>query len=207
MPVRITAVLDLDTVTALLDDLTPFAIDLANHTDKDRWMHVDRPRSVELVAGVGLRLRTSARLQWTVAGLPIPFTIKTVTLMVGLELADTPQGGRLCVLPRIDEADLKHVPDVIDDKIVEAVNTRLAERAGAIGWTFGKTLALRLPLPPALAGLDRFEMDAQKARLSLGEHEIRLEAELPMRFTRVAMEGENLEGGGGMGATPTRTAP
>jgi hypothetical protein len=184
MPVRIATVLDLSTVTALLHDLTPFTVNLATDTDKDRWMHVDAPESVELVAGVGARIRTSARVQWTVAGVHIPFTIRTVVLAIGLELADTETGSRLCVLPRIEEADLKNVPDMIDDKLVELANARLAAQAGAIGWSMGESLALRLVLPRALAGVDRFEMDVSDARLTISAEAIRLEANLPMRFAR-----------------------
>jgi hypothetical protein len=184
MPVRIATELDLSTVTALLRDLTPFTLSLGDDTDSDRWMHVEPPESLELVAGLGARVRTSARVQWTVAGVHLPFTIRTVVLLVGLELADTPTGPRLCVLPRIEEADLKNVPEMIDDKLVELANARLAARAGEIGWSLGEALALRLVLPRALAGVDRFEMDVTDARLTIGAEAIRLEASLPMRFAR-----------------------
>ena len=184
MPVRIAAVLDLSTVTALLNDLTPFTVSLADDTDADRWMHVEAPESVELVAGLGARIRTSARVQWTVAGVHLPFTIRSVVLLVGLELVDTAAGPRLCVLPKIEEADLKNVPDMIDDKLVELANTRLAAQAGEIGWSMGETLALRLVLPRALASVDRFEMDMTDARLAISAEAIHLEASLPMRFAR-----------------------
>ena len=186
MPVRIAAVLDLDTVAGLLTDLTPFTVNLGNEADSDRWMHVERPETLELVAGTGVRIRTSARLQWTVAGVHIPFTIRTVVILLGLELAETAQGGRLCVLPFVEEADLKNVPDMIDDKLVEIVNSRLAAKAGELGWGFGQLLAVRLRLPPELAGVDGFEMDAKNATLRVTADAIHMELDLPMRFTRDA---------------------
>jgi hypothetical protein len=184
MPVRIATAVDLETVTALLHDLTPFTVSLASDTDADRWMHVNQPESVELVPGLGARIRTSARVQWTVAGVHLPFTIRSVVLLVGLELAETPTGPRLCVLPKIEDADLKNVPDMIDDKLVELANSRLAAQAGEIGWSMGETLALRLVLPRALAGVDRFDLDVSDVRLVIGSDLIRLEASLPMRFVR-----------------------
>jgi hypothetical protein len=186
MPVRIAAVLDLATVTGLLRELTPFTVNLDEDGSGDRWMRVDPPESVALVAGMGLRIKTSAHLQWTVAGVKIPVTIRTVTIALGLELTDTKKGIRLCALPRIEDADLKNVPEMIDDKIVDVVNARLAAKAGEIGWTFGDTLTLRLQLPTALASVDAFRMDVSDASLEVGAEAVRLDANLPMHFSRVA---------------------
>jgi hypothetical protein len=184
MPVRIAALLDLTTVTGLLRELTPFTVNLdEDGGGGERWMRVEPPESVALVAGMGLRIKTSAQLQWTVAGVKIPVTIRTVTIALGLELADTKAGIRLCALPKIEDADLKNVPEMIDDKLVDLVNARLAAKAGEIGWTFGDTLALRLKLPSALENVNAFQMDVSDATLEIGGDVVRLEANLPMHFT------------------------
>jgi hypothetical protein len=184
MSVRIAALLDLATVTELLRELTPFTVNLDEDGGSDRWMRVDPPESVALVAGTGLRIKTSAQLQWSVAGVHIPVTIRTVTMTVGLELTDTKKGIRLCALPRIDEADLKNVPEMVDDKLVDVVNARLAAKAGEIGWTFGETLAVRLKLPSALENVNTFQMDVSDASLEVGADAVRLNASLPMHFAR-----------------------
>src|SRR4051794_36701099 len=137
MPVAITAVLDHQTVAELLSELTPLTINLGEGGQSNRWMQVERPDLVEFVAGQGVRLRTSAKLQWSVAGVPLSFTIQTVSIL----LKPVISGARLNVIPTIESADLKNVPERIDHGIVAHINTRLAAIPEALGWSFGETLA------------------------------------------------------------------
>ena len=184
MPVRISAVLDHTTVVGLIAELTPFIVELDTDPSTQRWMRVERPDVVELVPGVGARIRTSAKVSWSLAGVSLPFTIRSVVIVLRLVIDDSVPGGKLDILPMVEDADLKNVPDLVDAKIVEVVNSRLAAKAGEIAWKFGKLLTVHLGLPPALGGVDAFDMRPQGAVLEIGAEEIRMSLDLLMRFDR-----------------------
>jgi hypothetical protein len=180
MPVQLVASLDLATVTQLVKELTPLTINLGEDDEEHRWIQVDRPDLVELVAGEGVRIHTTAKLEWTVAGVSIPFTIQSVVMMLRPALS----GGRLNVVGTIESADLKNIPDIIDRSIVTHVNARLLARPDALGWNYAKTLAVRLAMPASMAPVERFELDARDAALELGADAIRISVALPMHISR-----------------------
>jgi hypothetical protein len=182
MSVRITAVLDHATIVGMLNELTPLTVHLGEG-HADRWIRVEPPDSVELVPGVGARVKTSAKVQWTVAGVHIPFTIRTVTIALQL-VADKDGSGRLDVFPMIEDADLKNIPELVDDKLVEIVNSRLAEQAGKIGWNFTKTLTHALRLPSVLQEVSHFALHPEHATLEISAREVRMALDLELNFKR-----------------------
>ena len=182
MSVKVAAILDEPTVASLLRDLAPLTIGLGDADQPHRWIEIRPPDRVAFVPGEGLRIDTTAKLSWTVAGVTIAFTIQALTLLLR-PVIDTAV-RRLNLVATIEQADLKNVPEVIDDTIVSHVNERLAARPDAIGWTFGKTLSLHLAMPASTAPLDAFEMEAEDATLEIGSDHLRFSLSLPMRFTR-----------------------
>jgi hypothetical protein len=180
--VQIAAILDEPTVASLLRDLTPLSIGLGDDDQPNRWIEIQRPDRVAFAPGEGLRIDTTAKLSWTVAGVSIPFTIQALTILLRPLIDVTVQ--RLNLVATIEQADLKNVPDVIDETIVLHVNERLAARPDAIGWTFGKTLAVRLAMPASMAPLDAFEMKAEDAALEIESDHLRFSLVLPVRFTQ-----------------------
>jgi hypothetical protein len=180
--VQIAAILDEPTVAGLLRDLTPLTIGLGDEEQPNRWIEIQRPDRVAFVPGVGLRIDTTAKLNWTVAGVGIPFTIQALTVLLRPSIDLGIQ--RLNLLATIEQADLKNVPDVIDQSIVSHVNERLDARPDALGWTFGRTLANHLALPASMAPLEAFEMKAEHAALEIGSDHLRFSLALPVRFTR-----------------------
>ena len=186
MSVRITAVLDHATIVGILNELTPLTVHLGEG-HADRWVRVERPESVELVPGVGVRVKTSAKVQWTVAGVHIPFTVRTVTIALQA-VADKDGSGRLDVFPMIEDADLKNIPDLIDDKLVEVINSRLAEQAGKIGWAFAKTLTHALRLPPVLQEASHFTLHPERTQFEVGAREMRMSLDLELHFRRTLVD-------------------
>ena len=183
MPVQIAAVLDHETVRALLHDLLPLTVDLGDADHPDRWIRIDPPELLEFVRGQGIRVQTGAQLHWTVARVGVPFTISAVRLLLTPVLAGE-TGGRLNFLIKLEDADLKNVPAFLDRSIVTHVNARLEAKPETIGWDYGKALSLRVPLPATMAPLERFEMDASDVRIELGDSELRISLALPMRLSR-----------------------
>lgn len=182
MSLQIAAIMDEPTVAALLRDLMPLTIGLGDADQPHRWIEIHAPDRVAFVPAEGLRIDTTAKLSWTVAGVSIAFTIQALSILLR-PVIDVP-AQRLNLLATIAEADLKNVPDLVDDTIVSHVNERLAAQPDALGWTFGETLALHLAMPASMAPLEAFEMRAEAAALEIGSDHLRFSLALPVRFTR-----------------------
>jgi hypothetical protein len=185
MAVQIQAVLDRATLAQLLAQLTPLIIDLdGDENHNRRWLEIGAPERLELVAGQGIRLRIAARLQWTVLGVPVPVTILSATMRLDPVIADSPSGGRLNLLATLEDADLKHVPELIEEPIVAHINARLAAKQDAFGWDFGQTLTHSIALPAALAPVRSFELGVRHGSVAVDAEALRLSVELPMKFVR-----------------------
>jgi hypothetical protein len=181
---KVIAVLDSDTVRELLSELLPLTIDLGDADHKNRSIRIDPPDLVEFVPRRGIRVQTGAEIRWTVAGVGVQATIKSATLVFSPVLA--PAGGRVDLDIHLEDADLKNVPKLLDRGIVSAVNGKLAEKRGLIGWSYARTLALRLPLPASMAPLEQFMMDARDFAFEIDEAALRVSVQLPMHFSRRA---------------------
>jgi hypothetical protein len=182
MAIHITAILHRDTIEELLGQLLPLKIPL--DTKRPRWIEVERPDHVGFVEGVGLRVATSARVQWTVAAVPIGFVIRYVQLLIRPEVVADELGGKLLFRMLVEDADLKGLPSAIDQGIVAKVNERLAIIGDRIGWNFGKTLRRSFALPPAMRPVEAYEMRAQEGSVEVGPDFLRLSLYVPSRFRR-----------------------
>jgi hypothetical protein len=186
MAIHIAATLHRDTIEELLRQLLPLKIPL--DPKRPRWIEVERPEHVGFVEGVGLRVATSARVQWTVAGVPVGFTIRYVQLLIRPEIVGDELGGKLVFRVVVEDADLKGIPSAIDQGIVSKVNERLGAVGDRIGWDFGKTLRLVVPMPPTMRPVESYQMRAQEGAVAIGADFLRVSLYLPSRFKR---EGED----------------
>lgn len=182
MPVKVSAVLDHETVEQLLGELLPLTIDLdqPGEAHRDRFIQIDPPHLLEFVPGRGLRIETGARLQWTVGPMTLPFTIQSVRFLLSPRVNE----GRLELGITLEDTDLKNLPKVIDRGVVSQLNARLAERPDAIAWNYQKTLGVHLALPEKLAPLKHFDMNAGALVVTIEERALTLSVPLPMRFSR-----------------------
>jgi hypothetical protein len=184
---HVTAVLDRATVSELLSELMPLTIPLDDEEPHRRLIEVERPSLVEFVPDVGLRVRTKAKVTWTLAGMSLPWVLHSITLLARPVIT----GGkkdRLDFDIRVVEADLQHVPDLLDEGIVAVVNQRLATFEGKVGWTFGETLDLRVGLPALLRPVESFSLGAEAGAVTVAEEGLRLSFELALRFDRAGKE-------------------
>src|SRR4029079_3285925 len=149
--------------------------DLGDADHPDRYIRIDPPELLEFVPQRGIRVETGAQLQWTVAGVALPFTIHSARLL----LAPVAVEGRFKLIVTLEEADLKNVPKLIDRSIVSHINARLAEKRDSISWNFIQTLTLRLALPATMSPLERFEMDATEAAVAIDDNALQVSLTLP----------------------------
>jgi hypothetical protein len=185
MPMEIAASLDSATVVQLLNELTPLTVHVGGEESRgERWIRVETPEHVEFVAGEGLRIRTGARLQWTVAGIRIPFVIRSLQLMLRPMITQRGTEGRLVFRASIESADLKNVPSVIDDGIVAKVNDLLAMQGDMLAWNFGEMLTRTVTMPDSMEPIDALQLNATNGIVEVHRDGLRFALKLPMRFAR-----------------------
>ena len=182
MAMHISATLFEETIVELLAQLLPLKLVLDEK--KRRWVEVARPDHVKFVVDEGLQLRTSARVQWSVAGVAIPFSIRRIELMVRPRIAEDDLGGKLVFALEIEDADLKGIPAAIDQSIVAKVNAKLASLGDKIGWDFGRTLRREITLPSPLHPVEAFQMRAQEGSVVIKHDRMILSMYTPARFKR-----------------------
>jgi hypothetical protein len=148
-------------LSAVVGQLLPFTVPLG----QDGELHVSDPSSVGLLAGVGARIVCKARLRWTVLGIGVPVTVDKLALTVRPEIAQTSAGGRLAFRLQIDHADVKGLPNMIDDGVTDLVNRELAAKRNELSWDYTSTLTHAFDLPPSLRPLEQLALSVADARV------------------------------------------
>jgi len=190
---QITARLEESTLKQLLDELLPVTVSLGPEGDDgdddgdgvgDRWIRIDPARTVDFVAGLGLRVEVGGKLRWKKLGLPMTIGINSAHILLRPDVVADADGRRLVFLPELEKMDLKNVPGFIDSGITEMINRRLAPQVGKLAWHFGKTLRTSFPVSRQLPGVDSFELDAEGATVEVTADAFVLTLSLAMHFLR-----------------------
>ena len=165
--------LALDDLTLALSRLTPLEIDLREEGGPERLLFIEPAAHVELVPDRGLRIATSARLRWTIAGVVIPVTVSSARLLLLPELVTVKDRDALAFSFFLEEADLKHVPAFLDEKVVDQVNDALRKTDARPVWQFLDTLSIGFDMPPTIRPPSpRFELSPQWGALKITDQEI-----------------------------------
>lgn len=187
MSLHITAELSEGDLKRLLAEILPATIDLdplGADTGK-RWIHLDAPHHVDFVAREGVRVRTSAQLQWTALGLKVPVTMHEVHLLVAPVIAQDDRGPKLVFRPTLEKADFKHMPEFVDQAIANRINMSLAAQGELLGWHVGETLQHTVPLPPNLTPVSAFLLNAGAVSVEVTDQCFVLRIEVELQFARM----------------------
>ena len=138
---------DLESIVA---EMTPVQIAL-DADDPKRYLWLDRPTSVEMVGNVGVRIVTSARLQWDVIGIALPITLRSVSVVLTPSVAQRDGKDALLFAAQVESADLAAVPVLIEVPLVAKVNEALTADHAKLAWCFTDTLDFTFQLPDTLA--------------------------------------------------------
>ncbi len=185
---HILARLDEATLRQLLDELLPVTILLDDEppgpggTSDGRWVAIEAPRTVDFVAGEGLRLVTGGKIRWPVSGVPVEATLHAAHILLRPLVVPDKYGGRLVFRPELEEADLKNVPALLDRGVAALVNRQLEKRGDQIAWDFGRTLAFSVALPPALQGVEALQLSVKSGQVTISDQAIELALDLSMHF-------------------------
>lgn len=185
---HITMRLDEATLTQMLAELLPITVvlDPTGGSLGDRWVTIDPVRHLELRSGDGIRLLTSGALRWTVGFVPVTVTIARLVLMLRPLVVGSGAASRLVFRPVIEEADLRHVPAMLDRQVVGLVNRALERRSERLAWDVGRTLALRFILPDTLVPLEGAAVAVEAAHLRVDHDALELTVTLTMHISRLA---------------------
>lgn len=135
--------LDLERVIA---EVTPVQIAL-DPEDPQRYLWLDRPREVEMLGEDGLRVATSARLQWDLVGIKLPLTLRRVSVLLTPSITQREGRDVLAFSARIEEADLAAVPALIEHSLIGKINEALSAEHAQVSWDFTNTLDFTFHLP------------------------------------------------------------
>jgi hypothetical protein len=148
---------------------------IASKGDLDQLLHQAVPLTIEfgapdaphslalsdlsetrLVADRGLRVVCKARVVWPILGIRVPLALRSVTLLLLPTIGRGAEGDVLTFRLSLEHADFSGIPTVIDTRITEAINAKLAERDVELSWDFSKALARVARLPGFLDPLEAF---------------------------------------------------
>ncbi|HJL15332.1 MAG TPA: hypothetical protein RMH99_06750 [Sandaracinaceae bacterium LLY-WYZ-13_1] len=171
---RIDIDLSLEDLRVLLCELTPLRIHMSAPDGPERWIELDEPSKVRLEAGRGARVKTSGRIRFTKAKVPVHAEVRCVELsLIPTVVDDGPEGFRLAFRIDIEDGDLVMVPDKIDDGIVSAVNRALTPRATKLIWRFSDTLRTELPLTARMQPVDRVTTEVTGGQATVDDARVR----------------------------------
>lgn len=191
MSVRITCELTEQAVRDLLEQFFPATADLdpLGTESQRRFVRVNRPTHLDFVAGQGVRVRTSAELQWSAIGFALPVTIHALDLMLVPAITRDDRGPKLVFRPTVESADIKHLPAFVDDAVTRRLNAALAAQGDLLGWHFGESLDLRFPLPGNLSPVDAVQLGAGDMQIVVHDRSIVTTLDLNVSFSRLRKEG------------------
>ncbi len=150
----------------------------------DAWVALGEPSEVRLVPDVGLRVGCKAKLRWAVAGIPVPVTLHSLTVLLRPTIVPGAVSEALSFDLRLEHADLAGVPDFVDVKITERVNRAIAERGLRATWDFGETLARTIPMPERLEPIDALELSVAWGKVRITEEAMGLVLSFRARVAR-----------------------
>jgi hypothetical protein len=146
-----------DDLAKLLEHAMPMTISV-KVADAVHSLALSDLSETRLVADRGLKIVCKGRVSWPVLGVKVPLALNSVSMLLLPEIARSPDGDALTFRLAIEHADFSGIPEMIDNRITEAINAKLAEKDVALSWGFGKALTYLARLPSFLDPLEAFVM-------------------------------------------------
>jgi hypothetical protein len=163
--VQIEATLTKADVRSLLERFAPLTIRLGGDDDE---LTLDGPIEVAFDPQTGVRVRCSAKVRWSVLGLHVPVTVRTLVARVVPMLRRDDKGTDALVFGvRLDAADIASCPGVLGDTIARKVNEELAKRHVEGAWSFHDLLDRGFALPDSVVTASAIGMRVGAAALRM----------------------------------------
>jgi hypothetical protein len=166
------AIITQEDVAQVVGDFLPVKIYLdqeGEEIDEDRWLLLQPATEVALVAGEGLRVTCPAQFSWSIAGVSPTITIDELRILLTPEVVEKNKGMVLEFGIKVEKADVHHLPDFIDSKIVDVATAALATKRPS--WNFAEMLTRTVSLGKLFDPIE-----ALKIEVSWGEERLKAEA-------------------------------
>lgn len=170
----IQALFTADDVIAALAEVTPLRLALDPESSQ-RYFWLARPTSVTFVPEQGIRIVTSAFLQWDVVGVSVPVTIRTAEVLLRPSVVHVENRDILSLRAEVKRLDLSHVPSLVEATIIAALNGKLEEPEATIPWKFMDTLDFEFKMPQSVAPLEKLRLFALDGEARITEQAVVLQ--------------------------------
>ncbi len=167
----------------LLDELLPAKMRLGDPSD-DAWLALYDLGEVVLVPETGLRVTCKAKLRWDVAGIAIPVTLQSLTVLLRPVIVKRETGDVLSFGLEIEHADLVNVPSFIDGALTDRVNRELAAKQDDMAWDFTTALSRLIPLPPRVDPIDAIDLKVAWGKLRIDADALVIAVSFQAHFLR-----------------------
>ncbi len=139
---------------------------------------------VELVSGRGLRVVCKAHLTWPLLGIAVPIAVNSVKMLLLPTVGRGPSGDTLAFRILLEHADFSGLPTMIDNRITEAINTKLAEKDVELTWDFSRSLTYLAKLPAMLEPIESFAIRPAWGEVRVTEEAVVYAASFHSAFVR-----------------------
>lgn len=171
-------------VERLIEEATPLRLHWAPADQDRRFLELERPTEVALVPMRGIRIVTQGRIRYGIAGVKLPIALKNITLFLMPEVQVEDNEPLLAFRIHIEHSELRFVPDIVDDKLVQLVNDALSPEATHLVWRFGSMLTRAFPLPDRLWPLNELHMVADGGDVHVDPDQVRMRVRLLAAVSR-----------------------
>jgi hypothetical protein len=186
--VQIEATLTKADVRSLLERFAPLAIRLGG----DHELTLDGPIRVKLDPECGLRIACRAKVRWSVLGLHVPVTVRSLAARVMPVIRRDRKGNEALVFRlALDRADIAVLPGVLDEVVTERVNEELAKSRVELSWDFHNLLDRAFALPDSIETAAALGMRVTSAAMRVGYNALSFSVRLEVAVNRRGATGPN----------------
>ena len=157
--------------------ITPLRVDLG----EDRALVIERPKTVEIVPDKGLRLQTAGYVAWKVARMKVPVAFRVASLLLQPSVEKRKGRDALCFRARIEELDVKVLPNFADESLLDRINDRLAEQDDLLVWRFVERLDFHMAMPERIESPHAIHIRTKWGQVKITAEALVLAISLEMR--------------------------
>lgn len=172
------AVFERDELAVLLAGFLPVEVDLG----EGRALRIAAATSCSLVAGEGVRIDSSAELDWAIAGVDTHVTVPSMRILLRPRIATRGDAEVLEIVPSIESASIAMVPELLEPAIVGALNVAIGR--SPLVWDFASALGHRFTLPALLGGLAAMSTRVTAAECEVTASALRLRLSIDVAVER-----------------------
>ena len=174
-----------DDVHRLIRQFAPIRIHMTPTDEDRRWIELDEPHAIAMIPERGVSVTCSGRVRYALGPVKLPLSIRSIGILLRPLISKSDTGHhRLEFELQIEDSDLVAIPGVVDQAIMNRVNSALTPEATRMIWEFGATLTKSFQLPNRLEPLDRFDLVVNDAHVTVDELGLLLHVEMGAGLSR-----------------------